>query len=171
MKPSPRPLFVVTSYGARRCWVRVYGDATVSGVVIEQVRSCSFQLQLCKGNVWAGLSQPVRWVVSLVISESWGCSCLHALSLSYHAWGWYGAHPVHLPDHPKVCGCLWQMVLSFSLYFLFLPVSHWRQDSVLWINTEQWQAPVGSKGWGVLCKYMQIQALQNSLSSPFMPDP
>lgn len=71
MKPSPRPLFVVTSYGARGCRVRVYGDATVSGVVIEQVRSCSFQLQL-----WQG--QRVGWALS---ASAVGCQSGHQREL------------------------------------------------------------------------------------------
>lgn len=163
MKTSPGPLLFVLSCRAHRCWVRVCGDTAASGVRIKQMGANLFGSTWGEGKVW--LSQ--FGGLSAWSSASLHCPCLHGLNLPHHAWDWCGAHADHLPYGPQVWGCWWQMFLPFPLCF-FSSCQSLKGRFSLCVNAEQWHVPAGPKGWGVICRYIQIQALQNSLSCPLV---
>lgn len=138
----------------------VYGDTPAHGSQNKQTGTTLSSPSWDKGNVQAGLCQAVVMTINLVISKSWCCSRLSALILPCRAWGWYGAHRVHLLDHPQVWWYLCWMFLHFSLPFVYF--SCVAESKSGWVQSND-KLPAGTKVWGVLWGYMQIQALQNGL--------
>lgn len=99
----------------------------------------------------------------MAISKSLHCSCLHALNLPHHAWDWYGAHTDHLPYDPPGVGMSGASVYSLStLLFFFLSVTEGKIQSIVSIQNND-KAQQGLRA--AFCRYIQIQAQQNSLSS------
>lgn len=139
-------------------WCSQMLSDAASGMRIKQMGATLSGSTWGEGKVWLGQFGGL---------SAWS-SARVCIASAYSPWTFPTVHgtDVVLPQiisHmvPQVWGCLWQVFFPFHIVF-FLPVSHWREDSV---NAEQWHSPAGPEGWGIICGCIQIQALQNSLHS------